>query len=53
MMPPESSQNLEVTFAGEALSFILSRARSTNPRGMPESGTGTATHSLRGFSLLF
>ena len=31
------------------MSFIARRAASTTSRGIPASGTGTATHSLRSF----
>ena len=42
-MPPESSQTRRPAADGDWLSLIASRAVSTHSRGMPESGTGTAT----------
>src|SRR5215208_6818954 len=50
-MPPESSQTRAALAEGLALSLMASRAASTHSRGMPESGTGTAIHSERGFSV--
>ena len=49
-IPPESSQTRRPS-AEEADTVALisvSRATSTHSRGMPESGTGTATHSSLG-----
>src|SRR5215212_9970344 len=47
----ESSQMRFALTDGLALSLMASRAASTHSRGMPGSGTGTAIHSERGFSV--
>jgi hypothetical protein len=50
-MPPESSQNRRPADEGRRFSLIAFRAASTHSRGTPGSGTGTATHSSRGFGV--
>jgi hypothetical protein len=50
-MPPDNSQNLLLEEGDLRFSLIASRAASTHSVGTPESGTGTAIHSSRGFSV--
>jgi hypothetical protein len=49
VIPPASSQKRCLRLAERRLSLMASLAASTSSRGMPESGTGTAIHSLWGY----
>ena len=49
-IPPEICQTRRPAEGGTLLPLSVSRAVSTRSLGMPESGTGTATHSSLGRS---